>query len=174
MTQQHLPGRRAERPAQADHRERSGEDIRPARGRHPTQSSASDSTHGRWSPRWSRAEVRLIGRVGGTPDVRLPSEPDGRAWARLSVATERPHGEPDAPPDWHTVIARDRLAQFVARYITQGRLVYVAGWLAYRTVQGRDGPRQSVEILAAEVMPLDRPRRPDPPAQPEDTPSRVG
>jgi single-strand DNA-binding protein len=174
MTQQRLPGRLAERPAQADHRERSDEDIRPARGRHPTESSASDSTHGRWLPRWSRAEVRLIGRVGGTPDVRLPTEPDGRAWARLSVATERPHGEPDAPPDWHTVIARDRLAQFVARYITQGRLVYVAGWLTYRSVQGRDGRRQSVEILAAEVMPLDRPRRPDQPAQPEDAPARVG
>ena len=174
MTQQRLPGRQAERPAQADHRERSGEDVRPAHGRHQAQSSASDSTHGRWSPRWSRAEVRLIGRVGGTPDVRLPTEPDGRAWARLSVATERPHGEPDAPPDWHTVIARDRLAQFVARYITQGRLVYVAGWLTYRPVQGRNGPHLSVEILAAEVMPLDRPRRPDQPAQPEDEPSRVG
>ena len=125
MAQQSLPGRRAERPAQADTRERSGEDVRPARGWHPAQLSASDSTHGRWSPRWSRAEVRLIGRVGGTPDVRLPTEPDGRAWARLSVATERPQGEPDAPPDWHTVIALDRLAGFVARYITQGRLIYV-------------------------------------------------
>src|SRR5918911_141655 len=174
MTPQHLPGRQAERPAQADHRERSGEDVRPERGQHPSQSSASDSTHGRWSPRRSRAEGRLIGRVGGTPDGRPATQPDGRAWARLSVATERPHGEPDAPPDWHTVIARDRLAQFVARYITQGRLVYVAGWLTYRPVQGRDGPRQSVEIVAAEVMPLDRPRRPDQPAQPEDAPARIG
>src|ERR687885_627675 len=173
MTQQHLSGRQAERSAVTDPRERSTEDIRPERRQHPTQSSASDSTHGRWLPRWSRAEVRLIGRVGGTPDVRLPTEPDGRAWARLSVATERPQVEPDAPPDWHTVIARDRLAQFVARYITQGRLVYIAGWLTYRPVQGRDGPRQNVEILAAEVMPLDRPRRPYEPAQPEDAPVRV-
>ena len=90
------------------------------------------------------------------------------------MATERPQGEPDAPPDWHTVIARDRLAGFVARYITQGRLIYVAGWLIYRPVQGRDGPRQNVEILAAEVMPLDRPRRPDQPEQPEDEQSRAG
>ena len=116
----------------------------------------------------------MIGRVGGAPDVRLPTELDGRAWARLSVATERPHGEPDTPPDWHTVIARDRLAQFVARYITQGRLVYVAGWLTYRPVQGRNGRHLSVEILASEVMPLDRPRRPDQSTQPEDAPSRVG
>jgi len=100
----------------------------------------------------------LIGRLGANPDVRLPTEPDGRAWARVSVATERPQGEPEGPPDWHTVIARDRLAQFVARYLTKGRLVYVAGWLTYRPVQGRDGLHQAV-VLAAEVMPLDRPRR---------------
>ena len=57
---------------------------------------------------------------------------------------------------------------------TGGRLIYVAGWLTYRPVQGRNGPHLSVEIVASEVMPLDRPRRPDQPAQPEDAPFRVG
>jgi single-strand DNA-binding protein len=112
-----------------------------------------------WLPRWSRSEVRLIGRVGANPDVRFPAEPEQRVWARLRVATERPHAEPDSPPDWHTVIVRDRLAQFVARYVTKGRLIYVAGWLTYRSVQCRDGSQQVVEIVASEVMPLDRPRR---------------
>ena len=107
----------------------------------PPQASMSENTcgladHRRWSARYSRANVQLIGRVGGDPDVRFAGEASGSAWARFSVATESPDGNADAP-DWHTVIVRDRLAQFVARYLTRGRLVHVSGWLTYRLLEGR-------------------------------------
>ena len=120
----------------------------------------------RWMPRSSRADVQLIGRVGGDPEVRLPNEENGRAWARLRVATERPDGDPDEA-DWHTVIARDRLAQFIARYLTRGRLIHVAGWLTYREVEGRTGRHRVAEIRASSVLPLDAPKRPAQPARPE-------
>jgi len=64
------------------------------------------------------------------------------------------------------VIARDRLAQFAARYITTGRLVHVIGWLTYRTVDARDGSRVVAEIQASEVLLLDRPT----PSQARDVP----
>jgi single-stranded DNA-binding protein len=57
------------------------------------------------------------------------------------------------------VIARDRLAQFAARYITTGRLVHVIGWLTYRTVEARDGSHVVAEIRASEILLLDRPTR---------------
>src|SRR5215471_6564748 len=78
--------------------------------------------------RCSRADVQLIGRVGSDPDIQFPLEGSGRVWARCSVATDSRYDDDDRP-DWHTVIVRDRLAQFVARYLTRGRLVNVTGWL---------------------------------------------
>jgi single-strand DNA-binding protein len=132
----------------------------------PPQPSALKNTssladQGRWSARCSRANVQLIGRVGGDPDVRFAGEASGSAWARFSVATESPDGNADAP-DWHTVIVRDRLAQFVARYLTRGRLVHVSGWLTYRLVEGRQCAHRVAEIHASDVLLLDRPARSDP------------
>src|SRR5260370_12207423 len=122
----------------------------------PPQASASKNTSGladqrRWSARCSRAYVQLIGRVGGDPDVRFAGEASGGAWARFSVATESPDGSADAP-DRHTVIVRDRLAQFVARYLTRGRLVHVSGWLTYRLVEGRQSPHPVSEIRASHFL----------------------
>ena len=132
----------------------------------PPQASTSKNTRGladhrRWSARCSRANVQLIGRVGGDPDVRFAGEASGGAWARFSVATESPDGNTDAP-DGHTVIVRDRLAQFVARYLTRGRLVHVSGWLTYHLVEGRQCAHRIVEIRASDVLMLDTPARSDP------------
>ncbi len=132
----------------------------------PPPQSTSKNTSGladqrRWSARCSRANVQLIGRIGGDPDVRFAGEPSGGAWARFSVATDSPDGDADTP-DWHTVIVRDRLAQFVARYVTRGRLVHVSGWLTYRLVDGRQCAHRVVEIRASDVLLLDRPSRSDP------------
>jgi single-strand DNA-binding protein len=130
----------------------------------PPQTSESKNPGGvadqrRWDARYSRANVLLIGRVGGDPDVRFAGEASGTAWARFSVATESPDGN---APDWHTVIVRDRLAQFVARYLTRGRLVHVSGWLTYRLVEGRQCAHRVAEIRASDVLLLDRPARSDP------------
>src|SRR5437879_730399 len=131
----------------------------------PPQASMSNTTCGladqrRRSARCSGANVQLIGRVGGDPDVRFAGEASGRAWARFSIATDSPDGNEDEP-DWHTVIVRDRLAQFVARYLTRGRLVHVSGWLSYRRIEGRDWAHRVAEIHASDVLILDRPLRTD-------------
>lgn len=128
--------------------------------------------HRRWSAHCSRANVQLIGRVGGDPEVRFAREASGGAWARFSVATDPPDGELEGA-DWHTVIVRDRLAQFVARYLTRGRLVHVSGWLTYRLVDARQCAHRVAEIRASDVLLLDRPAhsearqgRPEPTNQP--------
>jgi single stranded DNA-binding protein len=113
-----------------------------------------------WFPRRSRADVQLIGRVGAEPEVRFAGEGTDRAWARFSVATESPHATTDTP-DWHTVIVRDRLAQFVTRHVSRGRLVHVIGWLTYRVIENRQGAQRVAEIHASNVLLLDRPTQPD-------------
>src|SRR5258708_5441360 len=133
----------------------------------PPQTSGSKNPGGvaeprRWSARCSRANVQLIGQVGGDPDVRFAGEASGGAWARFSIATDSPDGNADGP-DWHTVIVRDRLAQFVARYLTRGRLVHVSGWLTHRPAEAPQCPHRVVEVPASDVLLLGKPARPAPP-----------
>jgi single-strand DNA-binding protein len=102
----------------------------------------------------NRAEV--IGRIGHDPELRYT--PDGHALTRFSVATDRPAragAEPET--DWHQVVCWNRLAEFAGQYLARGRLVFVAGRLTYRSWEGKDGQtRRSAEIVAAEIIPLDR------------------
>ena len=101
----------------------------------------------------------LIGHLGADPEMRYTGE--GIARTRLRVATDRPMrtgGEPHT--DWHRVVCWGPLAEFAHEYLRKGRLVYVAGRIAYNTFDGQDGqPHQLTEIVAREVTPLDR--RPD-------------
>ena len=128
------------------------QDATPARG--------TDVDRARRRVRCSRADVQLIGRVGCDPDIRFPSEGSDCVWARFTVATDSRFDNDDRP-DWHTVIVGDRLAQFVARYLTRGRLVHVTGWLSYRHIERRDWAHRVAEIHASDVLILDRPLRTD-------------
>lgn len=115
--------------------------------------------------------VVLAGRVGADPDLRYGEQDESpdtrRAWARFRLATERPVGRGAQPQtDWHVVTCRDRLAEFAGTYLAKGRLVLVSGTLTYRQWQDRAGAeRTTAEILAAEIVALDRP-----PTRPGTTP----
>ena len=99
--------------------------------------------------------VVLVGRLGHDPDMRYL--PEGQARTRFSLATDRPTRAGTPPEtDWHQVVCWERLAEFAVEHLAKGRLVCVTGRVAYRTFE-RDGHRQRVtEIIASEVVPLDR------------------
>jgi single-stranded DNA-binding protein len=128
----------------------------------PTSEPGSTSRIGQasWLPRWSRADVHLIGRVGTDTDIRFPGEDSGRGWARIRIATGSP-GSTNDEPDWHTVVASGRQAQFVARYVTRRRLVHVSGWLTYRIIGARGDRHKVAEIRASNILLLDKPARVD-------------
>jgi single-strand DNA-binding protein len=66
-------------------------------------------------------------------------------------------GSPDA--DFFNVSAWDKSAEYVANYLTKGRLVAVDGRLQSRKYTASDGTnREVVEIVADNVQGLDRPR----------------
>jgi single-strand DNA-binding protein len=111
---------------------------------------------------FSLNRVELIGRLGQDPDTRFTA--GGQALTRLSLATDRP-ARPGtrAETDWHQVVCWDKLAQFAGQYLAKGRLVFVAGRLAYRSWEGRDGQqRRAAEVTATELILLDRPPAPEP------------
>jgi single-strand DNA-binding protein len=113
--------------------------------------------------------VELIGRLGNEPDLRYGAE--GQAITKFSLATDRP-AQPGRQPetDWHQVVCWGSLAEFAGKYLAKGRLVFVAGRLSYRTWEGKDGQaRRSTEVVAGELILLDR--RPAP--EPDEAPTGV-
>ena len=84
--------------------------------------------------------------------------PEGQVVTKFSLATDRPvkaGAEPQT--DWHQVVCWGQLAEFAGEYLAKGRLVYVAGRIAHRTWEGKDGQkRYATEIVANELVALDR------------------
>ena len=102
--------------------------------------------------------VVLIGRLGRAPELRYT--PDGQAVATLSLATDRPaRPGADAEPDWHRVVLWGALAETAMQHLDKGRLVCVSGRLTYRRWEKDGQPHRTAEVVAAELVLLDR--RPD-------------
>ena len=60
-------------------------------------------------------------------------------------------------PDFFHVVLWGQMADFATRYLTKGRLVYVAGRLSSRQWQATDGTtRRTVEIVANRLQALSR------------------
>ena len=100
--------------------------------------------------------VHLLGRCGREPSMRYTST--GKPYTTFSLATDRRKADGQTEPDWHAIVCWDQLAEFANQYLSKGRLLYVGGRLSYRVWSGPDGqPRHTTEIVAGEILLLDRP-----------------
>ena len=102
-------------------------------------------------------KVMLIGNLGADPEIR--STNSGTRVATLSVATSRSwtgaQGDQQEKTEWHRVIAWERLAEIVERYLKKGDRVYIEGRIEYRQWEGKDGQtRYTTEIRAREMIML--------------------
>ena len=103
--------------------------------------------------------VELIGRLGRAPEMRYTA--DGQCVTTFSLATNRPvRAGANSETDWHRVVCWGKLGEVAGQYLDKGRLVYVAGRIAYRAWESQDGQqRRATEIVAGDLILLDR--RPD-------------
>ncbi len=103
--------------------------------------------------------VVLVGRLARDPELR--STNTGKSVCDFSLAVSKrikpQDGSPDA--DFFRVTAWDKTAEYVAKYLSKGRLVAVDGRLQSRKYTASDGTnREVVEVIADNVQGLDRPR----------------
>lgn len=96
--------------------------------------------------------VELIGNLGADPEVRRTQ--DGRPIVNMRVATsetwrDKASGEKRERVEWHTVVVfSEPLAKVAEQYLRKGSKVYLAGKLATRKWQDRDGnDRYSTEVV---------------------------
>lgn len=103
--------------------------------------------------------VVLVGRLTHDPELRTTA--GGKSVTTFSIAVQKKikpqDGSPDA--DFFRVSAWDKTAEFVANYLTKGRLCAVDGRLQSRKFTDSQGQnREVVEVVAESVQGLDRPR----------------
>ena len=104
-------------------------------------------------------KVILLGNLTRDPELR---QTEGRkSVCVFGLATNRnwttDTGEKREEPEFHRVVAWDKLAEVCNQYLRKGRKVYLEGRLQSRTYTGQDGIEKfSTEIVLDEMVMLDK------------------
>jgi single-strand DNA-binding protein len=114
-------------------------------------------------------KVIIMGRLGADPELRYTSS--GKAVASFSVATNRSWegegGGREERTDWHKVVAWGKVAENVKEYLVKGQKVYVEGRLENSSWEDKEGvKRYKTEVVAREVLFLEKPRGVEEPDRP--------
>lgn len=104
-------------------------------------------------------KVIIVGRMGRDPEMRYT--PSGQPVAGFSVATDESYkgkdGQKVEATEWHNVTAWGKQAEFIANYLSKGRLVYVEGKLKTEKYTDKAGvEKYTTKIIAERVQGLDK------------------
>jgi single-strand DNA-binding protein len=102
-----------------------------------------------------RNKVQLIGNLGNDPEIITLES--GKKLAKFSIATNETYknsqGEKVTDTQWHTVIAWNKTADIVEKYLEKGKEVALDGKITYRSYEDKDGEKRYVtEIIVNEIL----------------------
>ena len=103
-------------------------------------------------------KVMLIGHLGADPEIRYM--PNGKAVVNLRLATseswkDKQTGDKQDRTEWHSVVAYDKLAEIIGKWLRKGSPVYIEGKLQTRKWQDKEGKdRYTTEIIAQSMQML--------------------
>jgi single-strand DNA-binding protein len=104
-----------------------------------------------------RNKVQLIGNLGNNPEIiTLESE---KKVAKFSIATNESYknsqGEKVTDTQWHNVVAWNKTAEIIERYLEKGSEVAVEGKLTSRSYETKEGEKRYVtEVVVSELLML--------------------
>jgi single-strand DNA-binding protein len=104
-------------------------------------------------------EVTLVGNLTRNPEMKHTE--GKKPICIMGLATNRywtdENGNKHEEPEYHRLIAFDKLAETCHQYLTKGRKIWARGRLQYRTYTGQDGIEKfSAEIVLEKMEMLDR------------------
>ncbi len=104
-----------------------------------------------------RNKVQLIGNLGNDPEVITLDS--GKKLAKFSIATNESYknaqGEKVTDTQWHNVIAWNKTAEIVEKYLTKGNEVAVEGKLTSRSYEDKEGVKKYItEVVVNELLML--------------------
>ena len=103
-------------------------------------------------------EVRILGRLGNEPEVRVMPNINNKCVANISVATteywkDRESGEQQESTEWHRMVAFGRNAEIIRDYVKKGQQHYFTGKLKTRKWSDKDGnDRYTTEIVIDDIV----------------------
>lgn len=102
-----------------------------------------------------RNKVQLIGNLGNDPEII--SLESGKKVAKFSLATnehfKNNDGEMISKTEWHNVVAWNKTADLVEKYMIKGKEVAVEGKLTSRSYEDKEGLKRYItEVIANEIV----------------------
>jgi len=102
-----------------------------------------------------RNKVQLIGNLGNNPDVITLES--GKKLAKFSIATNESYknanGEKITDTQWHNVVAWNKTAEIVEKYLIKGNEVAIEGKLTSRSYEDKEGVKKYItEVVINELL----------------------
>ncbi len=104
-----------------------------------------------------RNKVQLIGNLGNTPEIITLDS--GKKLAKFSIATNESYknseGEKVTETQWHNLIAWNKTAEIVEKYLEKGKEIAIEGKLTSRSYDDKDGNKKYItEVVVNELLML--------------------
>lgn len=104
-----------------------------------------------------RNKVQLIGNLGNNPEIITLDS--GKKLAKFSIATNESYknsnGEKVTDTQWHNIVAWNKTADIIERYLQKGNEVAIEGKLTSRNYETKEGEKRYVtEIVCNELLML--------------------
>ncbi len=102
-----------------------------------------------------RNKVQLIGNLGNAPEIITLDS--GKKLAKFSIATNEVYknaqGEKVTETQWHNLVAWNKTAEIVEKYVEKGREIAIEGKLTSRSYDDKDGNKRYItEIIVNELL----------------------
>lgn len=104
-----------------------------------------------------RNKVQLIGNLGSTPEIITLDS--GKKLAKFSIATNESYknaqGEKITETQWHHLIAWNKTAEIVEKYLEKGKEIAIEGKLTSRSYDDKEGNKKYItEVVVNELLML--------------------
>lgn len=102
-------------------------------------------------------KVQLIGNLGNDPEVITLES--GKKLAKFSIATNEVYknaqGEKVTDTQWHNVVAWNKTAEIIEKFVSKGSEVMIEGKLTTRSYENQAGEKRYItEVVCNELLML--------------------
>jgi single-strand DNA-binding protein len=104
-----------------------------------------------------RNKVQLIGNLGNDPEIITLES--GKKLAKFSLATNESYkdasGQKVDNVQWHNLVAWNKTADIIEKYVTKGKEIAIEGKLTSRSYETKEGEKRYItEVVVNELLML--------------------